>query len=169
MIQDTVFQPLSGPQSRSCAALDVVAVAGAVALGAFVRVPLPFSPVPLTMQTFVVLLAGFAVGRSRATAGILLYLGLGLAHVPIFAAPFGPTFGYLLAFAAVPFAATHFRNPAAGLLAASAFILVAGATWLGFWMHWTAWQAIVAGVVPFIAGDILKALAAYSLVGRVRR
>ena len=170
MSQECLYPPASTaiPASRTSAVLDVVAVAGAVALGACVRIPLPFTPAPITLQTFPVLLAAYAVGRHRAMAGMLLYLLLGFAGAPLFAAPFGPTFGYLLAFAAAPWVTTRFRSPAHGILAATLLIYAAGATGLCLWLRCTPWQALVLGVFPFLAGDALKAVAAYHLVDRVR-
>jgi len=148
--------------------MDVVAVAGAVAVGAWARVPLPFSPVPVTLQTLPVLLAAFAVGPRRATAGLLMYLGLGLVGAPLFAMPFGPTLGYLLAFIAVPSVVTRFRDPATGLVAGSLLIYAMGATWLWLWLGSTPWTAVMLGVVPFLPGDALKVLVAYRLVRYLR-
>jgi len=156
-------------QRRASAALDVVAVAGAIALGAWARVPLPFSPVPMTLQTLPVLLAPFAVGRSRAMAGVLLYLALGLAGSPVFAVSFGPTFGYLLAFAMVPAVVTRFRDPAIGILAGTLTIYALGVAWLNWWLGGSLWHAVLVGAVPFLPGDALKAVAAAHLVRRMRR
>jgi len=159
-----------GPAARGeSALLDAIAVAGAVALGAWVRVPLPFSPVPVTLQTLPVLLAGFAVGRARATAGLALYLALGLAGVPLFATAWGVTLGYLLAFVAVHSVVTRFRDPALGIVVGSVVIYAMGAAWLCLSLHYTPSEALMLGVVPFLLGDALKAVAAYRLVNRVHR
>jgi len=151
------------------AVLDVVAVAGAVALGAWARVPLPFSPVPVTLQTLPVLLAGFAVGRGRATTGLALYLALGLAGAPLFATTVGPTLGYLVAFLGVPYVVERFRAPAAGLVAGTMLIYALGATWLAFWLRCTPAEAMMVGVVPFLPGDVLKIFAAHRVVRWIRR
>lgn len=151
------------------AVLEVAAVAGAVAVGALVRLPLPFTPVPVTLQTLPVLLAGFAVGRQRATGGMLLYLALGLAGVPLFAATSGATFGYLLAFAAVPSVTLRFRSPAYGILAGTLVIYALGAMWLCLWTPVSPRFAVVAGILPFLPGDAVKAVAAFCSLRWVRR
>ena len=146
--------------------LSVFAVAGAMMLGAFVRIPLPFTPVPITLQTLPVLAAAFAVGRHRAAAGAMLYLLLGMAGAPILTQSFGVTAGYLAAFVATPYIVTQFRNAFVGIAAATAVIYILGAGWLAFYTGMPLAWAVMAGVVPFLAGDAIKAVAAYSLVKR---
>lgn len=149
---------------RRSAVLDVVAVAGVVALAAQARIPLPWTPVPITLQTVPVLAAGFVVGWRRATAGMLLYVALGLMGAHVFAVNTGvaltPTFGYILAFAAAPAAIARFRNPVSGVIAATALIYAVGATWLALTTPMTAGQIVASGVAPFIPGDVVKAYAA---------
>ena len=148
--------------------LSVIAVAGAATLAAWVKIPLPFTPVPLSLQTFVVLLAPFAVGRGRATAGMMLYLGLGALGAPIFTTPFGPTAGYLLGFIAAPWVISRFRSPAYGIVAATLAIYTFGALWLSIWLQISPMTAVLLGVAPYVPGDILKAAAAYGLINYVR-
>lgn len=167
MLQQGIF-PAGVAEVRRPAALDAIAVAGALVVGAWARVPLPFSPVPLTLQTLPVLMAAFAVGRNRATAGMLLYVGLGLAGVPLFAASFGPTFGYLLGFVAAPAVASRFARPAAGMAVAMLAIYAFGVAWLSLWMAWSPWLAFLTGVVPFLPGDLLKLAVACRLVSWMR-
>src|SRR5579864_2125911 len=91
--------------SRSSAALDPMWIAGfslLTAVLAQIRIPLPFTPVPLTGQTFAVLLAGAALGSRRGFLSQALYLAEGAAGLPVFAGAvgslahlFGPTGGYL--------------------------------------------------------------------------
>ena len=151
---------------REAAWLDVLAVAGLMALCAQIRLPLPFTPVPVTLQTLAVLAAPFLVGPQRATAGMLLYTGLGLLGVPVFAVAFGPTFGYILGFIAAPAAIAGFRRPAHGLLAGIAAIYGPGALWLMLWAGASPWQAFALGVVPFLPVDALKAAVVYRLAAR---
>ena len=157
-----------GEERWKAAAIEIMAVAGAVTLGAWTRVPLPFSPVPFTLQTLVVLLAATAVGHSRATAGLMVYVLLGLAGAPVLATPFGPTFGYLLAFLAVPTVVSRFRTPVWGFLAASLLIYGFGAVWLRFWLGCTFGTAFLVGVAPFLPGDAVKILAACRLAPWIR-
>jgi len=168
---DTTWTLEAAPADRS-AVLDVLAVAGAVMLGAWVRIPLPFSPVPITLQTLPVLLAGYAVGRTRATAGMALYLLLGFAPYallgieksPLLATPFGPTLGYLVAFVFAPTVIARFRQPEVGLLAATLLIYALGAGWLAVYAQCGLAAAVAIGVLPFLAGDLLKVLAARRLL-----
>ncbi|NUP54776.1 MAG: biotin transporter BioY, partial [Gemmatimonadaceae bacterium] len=91
------------PRTR---ALSIVVAAGALALSAQLALPMPGTPVPLTLQPFVVVLAGLLLGPADAAAAMVLYLAAGAAGLPVFApmgAPglarlLGPTGGYLLAY-----------------------------------------------------------------------
>ena len=83
----------------------VATVAAVIAVGSLVAVPVGGAPVPVTLQTFAVLLAGAVLGARRGLLAVLLYLAVGLAGLPVFAQGFGgpavlgrPTLGYLLAF-----------------------------------------------------------------------
>jgi biotin transport system substrate-specific component len=159
----------------------VLAASAFVAVCAHIAVPLYFTPVPLTLQPFAVLVLGLLLSPRLAAASLVAYLGEGALGLPVFApgpmsAPglahlFGPTAGYLLAY---PFAAMLiaflYRRSARGfvpaLLSAAAgnlVILSAGALWLGMFTH--ASLAVVLGqsVVPFLPGDALKVAAAASL------
>ena len=105
-LQDAVPLPVAAPSLVGRLAW-IGLFAGALALSAQVRVPLPFTPVPVTLQTAVVLLAGALLGVRGGVAATLAYLGLGAAGLPVFAgaaggmAPLaGPTAGYLFGFVA---------------------------------------------------------------------
>jgi biotin transport system substrate-specific component len=156
--------------------LLVVAGSLLAAACAQVAVPLPFSPVPVTGQTFAVLLLGATLGPRRAAAALALYLVEGAAGLPVFApgaaagaARFaGPTGGYLLAFplAAFVFGTLLERMPRhwwaclGAAFVADALLLALGAAWLaalspaplGFA------DAVRLGVLPFLPGELVKAL-----------
>ena len=153
--EHTLDHVVTPDRSRALGILEVVAVAGAVALAAQVRIG---GPVPFTLQTLPVLLAPFAVGRNRAMAGLALYLGLGLAGVPVFAGAtaIGATFGYLLAFVMVPAVMCRFRNPATAIVAGLMVVFVCGVTWLCLWLHLSPWQGIVVGCLPFLPGEFVQ-------------
>jgi biotin transport system substrate-specific component len=141
------------------------------AVTARVVVPLPFTPVPITGQTFGVLLTGALLGGWRGCGAMLIYLAEGVAGLPVLAgaalpglAPLiGPTGGYLIAF---PLAALVVgllaergwdRTPARvlGAMAAGSLVIFAfGAGWLSRFVGPTA--AVVKGVLPFLPGDVLK-------------
>ena len=163
--------PIDSVAGRAQSALvDVLAVAGLMTLGAWIRLPLPFTPVPLTLQTLPVLVAAFLVGRNRAMAGALLYMVLGLAGAPVLAvgATFGVTFGYLVGFAAAPWVAVRFRSPLAGLAVATAVILGMGAAWLSLITGCSPVDAVRLGALPFVPGDLFKAVVAYAIIRGTR-
>ena len=146
-----------------------------VALCAQVSVPLPFSPVPVTGQTFAVLLLGAVFGARRSAAALVLYLAEGAAGLPVFA-PFGPpglarlagpTGGYLLALPAAAFVLGWLVEAFAGrrawwrwlvaVLAAEAVIFAAGVGWLKLATQTTWAGALGLGLLPFLPGELFKA------------
>jgi len=145
-----------------------------VALCAQIALPLPFSPVPVTGQTFAVLLLGATLGARRGAAALLLYLVEGAAGLPVFAPGglpgvarlAGPTGGYLLAFPAAAFLVgllveklpRRWWTWLGAALVAEALILAAGAAWLAL-LTQTNWaEAARLGAWPFLPGSFLKAL-----------
>jgi biotin transport system substrate-specific component len=166
----------SATQHRSLVlVVGVCAFAGATALAAQVRVPLPFSPVPVTLQTLLVLLSGLVLGAGAGAVSQGLYVALGAAGLPIFAGAAcglgGPTTGYLLAFplaAALVGCAARRRSRvvlAAGLLAATMCIYTLGAGWLALGLGKSLTAAVMLGVVPFVWGDALKLAAVWCVAG----
>ena len=152
-------------------------------IGAYAAVPVPWTPVPMTLQPLFVLLSGLVLGPSAGAASMTAYILLGLAGVPVFAAIpagpgalLGPTGGFILAF---PFAASlcgWLAGPKdAGalriLLALVAGILViymAGAAQLALLTGSTLAQAFRNGVLPFALGDAAELLVAMALAIRLR-
>lgn len=139
------------------------------ALGAFIYIPLGFTPVPVTLQTFFVLLAGLKLKTTDAVFSQLLYIILGGLGVPIFAGLrsgfFGVTSGYLWGFVlAVWFLSflnktkKSFINTCIILILANLIILVLGALWLGFSLNLGIVSSINMGILPFIPGDLVKIL-----------
>jgi biotin transport system substrate-specific component len=162
----------------------LVMISGAVlfafltALGSFVKVPLPFSPVPVTLQTFFVLLSGALLGRKFGFISQALFVGMGVAGMPIFAVPggiFGPTGGYLLSWLIIPvFCATliskmpkTFISFCGVFFLCSIVILVLGSLYLSFYMNIGLLKAFSLGFLPFAAGDFLKSIAAAGIVSLV--
>ncbi len=148
-----------------------------LALSAHVRLPLPFTPVPVTLQVAVVLLAGGVLGVFGGAAAALLYLGMGAVGLPCFAGGVGlgvlsgATGGYLLAFPvasaltgflALPKHGTWSRRlaPFCGL----AVIYAGGFGWLMLALHFSAGKAFVLGVAPFLGVDALKAVCVAALL-----
>ncbi len=162
------------------------AVAGFVlltSLGALVRIPLPFSPVPITLQTFFVLLSGAFLGACAGPGAQMLYLVLGISGIPVFTFAgsgvlyfCGPTGGYLAGFVLAALicgvtarVARGFAGLCAGFLFASAVILACGTLWLSFVTGVSPWTAAWAGAFPFIPGDMVKSVAAAVIFARARR
>jgi biotin transport system substrate-specific component len=164
---DTTF---AGSQLRTGQQVMTVAAAVAVvAVSAQVAVPLPFSPVPMTLQPLAVLVVGAMLGPTRGVAALVLYLLIGALGAPVFApggAPgaarlIGPTGGYLLAFpVAAAIAGWSASRPGVvrlllGLALAMVAIHVGGFAWLAL-LGGEASRAFEVGFVPFLTGDLLK-------------
>lgn len=156
---------------------------GSAALAVSAKVQVPFWPVPMTMQTLVVLLLGVGLGTRLGTLAVLAYLVEGLAGLPVFAGPVGgpgaltgPTAGFLVGF--VPAAALTgwmaarggVRTAARGfgtMMAGHAVVFVPGVAWLAHLVGWD--RAVVLGLVPFVAGTLVKSALATGLVLAARR
>ena len=150
----------------------LLALAGSALLTLSAKIQVPFYPVPMTMQTLVVLLIGMAYGARLGVATIALYLAEGAVGLPVFAGTpekgiglaymMGPTGGYLLGFvlaAAVAGWIAERRRDAAGLalavVAGSMAIYAPGVLWLASFVGFA--RALELGLVPFLWGDLLKA------------
>jgi biotin transport system substrate-specific component len=150
--------------------LLVIGASLVTALAAQIAIPLPWSPVPLTGQSFAVVLSGAVLGARRAFLAQALYLLEGAAGLPVFAGGLGgivrligPTGGYLVAF---PFAAAlvgllaergwdrRFLTMAAAMLMASGVIFAAGLAWLSRFVPGDT--LLAQGLYPFIPGDLIK-------------
>jgi biotin transport system substrate-specific component len=171
----------AGPLDRLRAAGIILLASVFVAACAHIALPLYFTPVPLTLQPFAVLVVGLLLSPRLAGAALVAYLGEGAVGLPVFAPGpasvpglahlFGPTAGYLLAY---PFAAALisvlYRRSRRGffpaLLSAAAgnlLILSVGALWLGMLTRASAPSVLMQSVVPFLPGDALKVIAAACL------
>lgn len=156
---------------------EVVLVLGGAALvglAAQVSLPLPGTPVPVTGQTFAVLLCGAALGARRAASSLGLYLAAGAAGVPWFAegssGTAAPSFGYIVGFVLAAALVGHLagrgwdRTPARTVVTmalGTAVIYAVGVPWLAVALEVGAAEAISLGMRPFLVGDALKiALAA---------
>lgn len=159
-------------------AAGILLFAAATAIGARIAVPLGFTPVPMTLQTLPVLLAGAVLGPWAGALSQLLYLGLGATGVPVFSGGgvglpwlFGPTGGYLMAFplaaAAVGLIGGSHRarvRTAIALAAGTVLIFAMGAGWLLATTGSSPGTIFALAVQPFVAGAIIKAAVAYVLI-----
>ncbi len=172
---------LPGRRGLARDAFLVLAFAALMPLLARIAIPLPFTPVPITGQTFGVLLAGALLGPRRAALAMLVYLAEGLAGLPVFAGGasawspsragvpviVGPSAGYLFSYPFAAFAVgllaergwdRRFRRAAAAMLVGEAVIYLVGLPWLAFYVG--AARAVPLGLLPFVPGDALKLLLA---------
>ena len=164
-----------------------LSIAGLTGLMAQVRIMMPWSPVPVTGQTFAVLLAGVLLGRWWGGASMVLYAVLGVAGVPWFAGwsagaghLAGPTGGYIIGFVLAAMFVGHFTDryvrsrsfvSMLGLMLVANFCLIygPGVAQLGLWLGLVKGEPaslsalLGMGVVPFIAGDITKAVVAAAI------
>ena len=155
----------------------IVAAALVTALFARIVVPLPFTPVPVTGQTFAVLLTAAALGPWRGAAGQAAYVLMGAAGLPFFSGGasgvgvvFGATGGYLVGFVAAAALTGWLARrgwdrrfwPAAGAMTlGTAVILACGVAWLAVVADLSPAAALEKGLYPFVVGGVLKiALAA---------
>jgi len=162
--------------ARTALAQIALVSSGAVFVGiaAQVAIPLPFTPVPLTLQTFAVLLVGAALGSLRGVASMALYALMGVVGVPWFSEGSSgfstASFGYILGFILAAFivgrlaergASTTSIQSAALMVIGNLAIYAVGVTWLKFAIDSSWATALSLGVVPFLIGDAIKiALAA---------
>lgn len=148
-----------------------------IAVGGWVSLPIP--PVPVTLQTFFVLLAAVVMGR-YAILPVFVYLLLGIMNMPVFhnglagiGVLMGPTGGYAIGFIpAVLVAGFAYEQEnklirGGGIAAATLIIYVCGVTWLSCSTGMALTQAVLLGAVPFFAGDALKGIATYVIGERI--
>lgn len=176
---------LSGQDTAAANALRTggMVLAGTLFLAvcAHVSLPLYFTPVPLTLQPFGVLVLGLLLGSRMAFGTLAAYLAEGAMGLPVFvpssvgvtglAHLFGPTGGYLMAypFAAMLIAALWRRGSRSfgmGLVAAAAgdaLLLTLGALWLATWTHGSLPAVFTQAVLPFLPGEALKVAAAAAI------
>ncbi|MDD5432542.1 MAG: biotin transporter BioY [Candidatus Omnitrophica bacterium] len=168
-----------------CKTLGVLFFVILTALGAFVRIPLPFTPVPVTLQTLFVLLSGAFLGSSLGFTSQISYLFLGVLGFPVFTLAgssllyfLGPTGGYILGFILASYMVGRLLKKPGNITKTlmvfsfcSICILLCGSLWIKYLLGVSFAKALYLGFAPFIIGDLCKACIAaliYSgLKGRV--
>jgi biotin transport system substrate-specific component len=155
----------------------ILIVLGALFVAALaqVKIPLPFTPVPLTGQTFAVLLVGATLGSKRGAVSMVLYIALGALGLPVFAGGAagisylsGATLGYLVGFVMAAYIIgllaergleRSVRTSIIPFLIGTVVIYICGVAWLTILLGSFS-KAVAAGLVPFLVGDTLKLIAA---------
>ncbi|HTV64888.1 MAG TPA: biotin transporter BioY [Bryocella sp.] len=162
----------------------VICASAVIAVCARIMLPLPFTPVPLTLANFGVLLVGLTLGSRRGFAAAALYLAWGAMGLPVFASTgpgsigqmLGPTGGYLWAYPIVAFLAgwvaergqASFTRNLVGSIIAEVVLFAAGISWLAIVTH--SWrQAAFFGLYPFLFAEVSKILVAAAGAARLRR
>ncbi|HSE49415.1 MAG TPA: biotin transporter BioY [Terriglobales bacterium] len=160
----------------------VVAASALVALAARFSLPLPGTPVPLSLVNFAVLLVGLTLGAKRGFAALVLYLAEGAAGLPVFspAGPggilqlLGPTGGFLMSYPFVALLAgwafragkRDFKGALIGATAGELLLFALGVNWLLLLFRVPLSQAVAWGLYPFFAAEVLKVVAAAGLASR---
>jgi biotin transport system substrate-specific component len=155
-----------------------------IALCAHIAIPLPGTPVPLTVQNFAVLLVGLLLGSRRGFAALALYLAEGAAGMPVFspmgpggiAQMLGPTGGFLLAYPLVAWLAgfvmehgrNNFARAAVGGFLADVLLFIGGLSWLAVLTHSVA-QAFRWGLYWFLFAEVIKVMMAAGIATRWQR
>ncbi|MGA2763139.1 MAG: biotin transporter BioY [Spirochaetia bacterium] len=174
-----VLRPSAKAPARIYDAALIAGFSLVVAVTAQISIPLPFTPVPVTLQTLAVVLTGALLGSRRGTLAILLYLAEGFAGLPVFSLGragfihlFGPTGGYLVGFIAAAWLTGFLveRRVAAKLPGALLVIIlgllvpyIPGVAWLGISAVGFP-KAFVLGFLPFLVGDGIKVIVAVGVL-----
>jgi biotin transport system substrate-specific component len=162
----------------------VICASAVIAVCARIVLPLPFTPIPLTLANFAVLLVGLVLGSKRGFAAAALYLAWGSLGLPVFspAGPggiaqlLGPTAGYLWSYPLVASiagfvaerGAPSFGRNVAGSTLAELVLFTCGIGWLVAFTH--SWRgAAVFGLYPFVAAEVMKVMFAAALARRLQR
>ena len=157
---------------------------GSIALAISAKIKIPFYPVPMTMQTFVVLLFGMCFGYKIGLATISLYLIEGIIGLPVFSGTpekgiglvyfTGPTMGYLIGFLVATFLAGKFNfdnnliKNFLKLTFATSFIYILGMFWLGTLIGWDK-PIFKLGAQPFLLAELFKILLATFAINQIKK
>ena len=190
-VLSTRILPQSRTSRQTAALALIVGFSLLTALCAQIRIPLGFTPVPITGQTFAVLLSGAVLGSRMGAASQLLYVVMGAAGLPFYAggnggweAATGATMGYLIGFTAAAYAVGYlaeqrqdrrFATSVGAFLTGNLVIYALGVPWLMYTQSWGLVDGVALGLAPFIIGDTIKILlaaaampAAWKLAGERR-
>ena len=190
-VLSTRILPQSRTSRQTAALALIVGFSLLTALCAQIRIPLGFTPVPITGQTFAVLLSGAVLGSRMGAASQLLYVVMGAAGLPFYAggnggweAATGATMGYLIGFIAAAYAVGYlaeqrqdrrFATSVGAFLTGNLVIYALGVPWLMYTQSWGLADGVARGLAPFIIGDTIKILlaaaampAAWKLAGERR-
>ena len=160
------------------------ALIGSIVLAVSSKIKIPFYPVPMTMQTLVVLMIGIAFGWKIGLATVFLYLFEGMIGLPVFSGTpekgmglayfTGPTMGYLLGFLVAVYISGKFNYDSNSfktffkLLFATSFIYLMGMAWLGSLIGWDK-PIFALGAQPFLLAELFKILIATLAINQIKK
>jgi biotin transport system substrate-specific component len=184
VLADVIVRPSS--RTRAFAVDTALVLAGVALVALLAKVSFFIGPVPITGQTLGVILVGASLGAARGAASLTTYMLVGLAGLPVFAGPvagpayvLSPSFGFIVGFIPAAFVAGWFAQRAwdrkpllafAGFVVASIIPFLVGVPYMAFilstvmGMDITFASVMEAGVLPFIAGGLIKAAVAAALI-----
>ena len=161
-----------------------LALIGSIILAISSKIKIPFYPVPMTMQTLIVLLIGIGFGWKLGLATVSLYLFEGIIGLPVFSGSpekgigliyfTGPTMGYLLGFLVAVYFSGRFVydnnliNNFLKLLLATSFIYILGMSWLGSLIGWDK-PIFQLGAQPFLLAELFKILIATFAINQIKK
>ena len=161
-----------------------LALIGSIVLAISSKIKIPFYPVPMTMQTLVILMIGIGFGWKLGLATVSLYLFEGIIGLPVFAGTpekgvgliyfTGPTMGYLLGFLVAVYISGKFNYDSniiknfLKLLLATSFIYILGMTWLGNLIGWDK-PIFQLGAQPFLLAELFKILIVTFAISQIRK
>lgn len=148
-----------------------------------IAIPLPFSIVPISCATFAVYLCAGVLGHKLGTISVIIYILLGMVGVPVFAGwsagvgvVVGPSGGYVIGYLIISFCTGFFISKANGNIFFTVLGMIIGTigcygigtVWLGMQLDLGVKEALLAGVIPFILGDIIKIIIATIIIKPLR-
>ncbi len=154
-----------------------------IAIGSYISFPIPFSPIPIVLSDFFLMLSGLCLGASGGAASVGLFLFLGAIGIPVFtggkgglAVFIGPTGGFLLGYLIGVYVLglvsekgkPSFLKDLIGLIIANLVIFGFGVPWLKLLLKLTWGTALTLGLMPFVIGNIVKTIAALALIQVIR-
>ena len=161
-----------------------IALLGSILLAISSKIKIPFYPVPMTMQTFVVIFIGVAFGWKLGVATVSLYLFEGIIGLPVFSGSpekgiglayfTGPTMGYLIGFIVTVYIVGQFVydnnlvKTFLKLIFATSFIYILGMLWLGSLIGWDK-PVFILGAQPFLLAELFKILIATLTINQIKK
>jgi|SRR6056297_611891 len=157
--------------------------AGLIAVSSYLVIPLPFSPVPITAQTIIIMLAGTFLKPIKALTSVGIFIFLGIAGLPVFSKGqsglgviAGPTGGYLIGFLFAVYIISilvnkkhNFKNLLITFNLGTVIIYFFGVSWLSISLNISLKKAIITGFIPFIPGDIIKIIFTALLAKKLKK